>query len=47
MRAIVCSRTLQAADHPELTIIDDAAAAVAELKGKEGIRWHTGTAFRH
>ena len=36
MRVIVCSRTLQAADYPGVTIVDDAAAAVAELKNQEG-----------
>jgi dihydrofolate reductase len=36
IRAIVCSRTLRAADHPGETMVDDAAAAVTELKGQEG-----------
>ncbi len=36
IRAIVCSRTLEAADYPGLSIVKDAAAAVAELKNQEG-----------
>jgi len=36
IRAIVCSRTLEAADYPGLSIVNDAAAAVAELKNQEG-----------
>ena len=36
MRVIVCSRTLQAADYPGVTIVDDAAAVVTGLKNQEG-----------
>jgi dihydrofolate reductase len=36
VRAIVCSRTLKAGDYPGVTIVDDAAAAVAQLKNQEG-----------
>lgn len=36
VRVIVCSRTLQAADYPGVTIVADAARAVAELKNQEG-----------
>lgn len=34
--AIVCSRTLRPADHPDVVIHDDAACAVVDLKGKSG-----------
>src|SRR5689334_13461645 len=36
METIVCSRTLKAADHPDVTISDDAASTVVVLKSQPG-----------
>jgi dihydrofolate reductase len=33
---IVCSRTLQAADYPDITLSDDAAGVVADLRARPG-----------
>ena len=36
METIVCSRTLRAADHPGVTISDDAVSTIAALKSRPG-----------
>lgn len=36
MRTIVCSKTLRASDHPNITITGDAAVTVSELKATAG-----------
>ncbi len=36
IRTIVCSRTLEPADYPGMSIVKDAAMAVVELKSQEG-----------
>ena len=36
LRTFICSRTLRAADHPEVTIVDDAVATIASLRREPG-----------
>lgn len=50
VRSIVVSRTMRAADHPELTIVADVAPFVAELKkqpGKDIWLFGGGELFQH
>jgi dihydrofolate reductase len=49
MRTIVCSKTLRASDHPNITITDDAAVTVSALKktaGKDIWLFGGGSLFR-
>jgi dihydrofolate reductase len=36
MRTLVCSRTLPSEEHPEVTVVNDAAATVEKLKSEPG-----------
>jgi dihydrofolate reductase len=49
MQVFVFSRTLQQEDHPSVTIVDDAAELIAELRSKPGKDiwlWGGGSLFR-